>query len=70
MADDELIGRTIAGRYRIISRIRAGGMGVAYRAWDHRDGRPVAIKTPKSSAMDDPSFVERFGQETRSVRRR
>ncbi|MFM8496277.1 MAG: serine/threonine-protein kinase, partial [Planctomycetia bacterium] len=62
---DDLIGRTIAGRYRIISRLGAGGMGVAYRAWDERDGVPVVIKIPKKAFLDDPKFAERFGREIR-----
>jgi serine/threonine protein kinase len=42
--DDDMIGQTIAGRYRIISRLGAGGMGVAYRAWDEQESRPVIDK--------------------------
>ena len=62
---DELIGQTIAGRYRIISRLGAGGMGVAYRAWDEHAGRPVVIKIPKREFLEDPTFAERFAREIR-----
>jgi formylglycine-generating enzyme required for sulfatase activity/serine/threonine protein kinase len=62
---DELIGQTIAGRYRIISRLGAGGMGVAYRAWDEEDGVPVVIKIPKKIFLEDPKFAERFAREIR-----
>ena len=44
MTSDDLLGQSIAGRYRIISRLGAGGMGVAYRAWDEASGVPVVIK--------------------------
>jgi len=64
-SSDELIGQTIASRYRIISRLGAGGMGVAYRAWDEDEGRPVVIKIPKSSFLEDPKFAERFNREIR-----
>ena len=62
---DDLINATIAGRYRIISRLGAGGMGVAYRAWDEQGGVPVVIKIPKRVFLEDPKFVERFSRETR-----
>jgi len=62
---DDLIGQTIAGRYRIISRLGAGGMGVAYRAWDEQEGRPVVIKIPKKNFLEDPKFAERFAREIR-----
>lgn len=65
VAADELLGVTIAGRYRIISRLGAGGMGVAYRAWDEQGGLPVVIKIPKRSFLDDPKFAERFYREIR-----
>jgi len=64
-AADALVGTAIAERYRIISRIGAGGMGIAYRAWDRDAGIPVVIKTPKRSCLDDPRFKERFARETR-----
>lgn len=62
---DEMLGATIAGLYRIISRLGAGGMGVAYRAWDEQGGLPVVIKIPKKSFLEDPKFAERFHREIR-----
>jgi len=64
-ASDDLIGQPIAGRYRIISRLGAGGMGVAYRAWDEEEEVPVVIKIPKKALLDDPKFAERFEREIR-----
>ena len=62
---DELLGATIAGRYWIISRLGAGGMGVAYRAWDESGSVPVVIKIPKRAFLEDPKFTERFYREIR-----
>ncbi|MFM8292553.1 MAG: protein kinase domain-containing protein [Planctomycetia bacterium] len=62
---DELIGRLISGRYRILSRIGAGGMGVAYRAWDEHAAVPVVVKIPKQTLLQDPLFAERFDREIR-----
>jgi hypothetical protein len=64
-SQDELMGAMIAGRYRIISRLGAGGMGVAYRAWDEQGGVPVVIKIPKRIFLADSKFVERFHREIR-----
>lgn len=63
--DDDLIGHTIEGRYRIISRLGAGGMGTAYRAGDEQRGVPVVIKIPKKIFLEDPNFAERFHREIR-----
>ena len=38
--------RILKGRYRIISRLARGGMGVTYRAWDKPAGVPVVVKMP------------------------
>jgi hypothetical protein len=62
---DKLIGVTIVGRYRIMSKLGEGGMGVAYRAWNEHVGRPVVIKCPKKSFLEDPGFGERFLREIR-----
>ncbi len=62
---DELLGRLISGRYRILSRIGAGGMGIAYRAWDEHAAVPVVVKIPKQTFLQDPLFAERFDREIR-----
>ena len=43
----EQIGRVVGGRYRLVSRLAVGGMGVTYRAWDLRLGSPVVLKMPR-----------------------
>lgn len=58
-----IVGETIAGRYRIISRLKAGGMGDAFRAWDENTAIPVVVKMPKKVFLEDPTFVERFHRE-------
>lgn len=61
---DELVGRVINDRFRIISVIARGGMGRVYRAEQVPLGRLVAIKTldPRSNANgdSDPQFQQRF----------
>ena len=54
-------GVLLAGRFRIIRHIAAGGMGSVYEAMDARLGRQVAIKVVAES------FVQRFQTEARTI---
>jgi eukaryotic-like serine/threonine-protein kinase len=53
-------GSTIDGRYRVLSRIGAGGMADVYLAQDEQLGREVAVKLLHRRFSEDPAFVERF----------
>ena len=54
------------GRYRIDSRIGAGGMGEVYRAHDDSLGRDVAIKVVRT-APSDSALTARFQREARAL---
>ncbi len=56
-------------RYRLIAQQGSGGMAVIYKAYDQELGRMVAIKILRPSLISDPSFLERFRNEARSVAR-
>jgi formylglycine-generating enzyme required for sulfatase activity/serine/threonine protein kinase/WD40 repeat protein len=64
---DDLIGVVIADRYRIISHLGEGGMGVTYRAWDQQAGVPVVVKIPKRSLLQTPGVLERFSREVKAL---
>lgn len=56
----------VAQRYRIESRIGAGGMGVVYRAEDLRLSRPVALKILTAASVDEERYL-RFQREARAA---
>jgi membrane protein YdbS with pleckstrin-like domain/predicted Ser/Thr protein kinase len=60
-------GHVFGGRYVLVSRLAAGGMGTVYEGLDGRLGRPVAIKLLREELAGDRNFLERFRREARSV---
>jgi serine/threonine protein kinase len=56
------------GRYRLIARLGAGGMGVVYLGQD-LDGAQVAVKVLRPELADDPEFRVRFGREVSALMR-
>ena len=58
---------TLDGRYHVLDRIAAGGMGEVYRAHDAVLDRPVAIKVLHRNLAGDAGFVERFRREARAA---
>ncbi len=62
----DLAGRKL-GRYDVISRLGAGGMGIVYRAHDTRLKRDVALKVLPQASIIDEERKRRFVQEARSA---
>lgn len=56
------MNRMLAGRYRLISQLGMGGMGVTYRAWDGQRDVPIVIKMPRPELTDADS-LRRFARE-------
>jgi serine/threonine-protein kinase len=67
MSNPSASPKVIAGRYRIISQLGEGGMGVAYRAWDNEQDVPVVVKMPKADKESDADFIERFNREIKAM---
>ncbi|MCB9600465.1 MAG: protein kinase [Sandaracinus sp.] len=66
---DPLVGRTVGGRYRLISRLGAGGMSAVYLARHVLIDRLVAVKTLRRDLAQDPVQRDRFIREARAVNR-
>lgn len=64
---DPLVGRTLAGRYRVERRIGVGGMGTVYLAQHLLLRRQVAIKLLAPELTRDPVMRERFIREAQAT---
>ncbi|MBC8032410.1 MAG: protein kinase [Pyrinomonadaceae bacterium] len=67
--DDSLLGKTLAGKYRIEVRLNEGGMGTVYRGTHVLMDKTVAVKVLRPSLAADEKIVARFSREARAASR-
>lgn len=66
-ASDDLVGRVIEDRYRILSLRGAGGFGAVYEVEHVLVGRRLALKTLHGEAAQNANVVARFYREARAA---
>jgi serine/threonine-protein kinase len=66
-AQPDMIGRTIAGRYRIVAKLGEGGMGAVYRGEQTSLKRAVAIKLLRPELSTNQMILRRFNAEAEAV---
>ena len=59
----------IAGRYRLVEKLGAGGMSVVWRGYDEVLGRQVAVKVLSPQLANDQTFRDRLRQEALAAAR-
>ncbi|MGD0525505.1 MAG: protein kinase [Polyangiaceae bacterium] len=68
-AFDQLVGRTIAGKFLVEGLIGSGAMGAVYKARHLALEKTIAIKVLHGEHADDPSFAARFQREAKAASR-
>jgi hypothetical protein len=66
---DPRVGSLLQGRYRILSQLASGAMGVVYRGERVQLGRPVAVKFLHPWIAAQKAFLGRFENEARAMSR-
>ncbi len=66
---DPFLGRDLDGRYTVLEKLGAGGMGAVYRAEQHSVDREVAIKVVHSTLVSEPEVIKRFLREAKLASR-
>ena len=64
---DELIGKSIGGKYEILTHIGEGGMAAVYLARQQSMNRQVAIKMLPKQFLNDDTYLQRFEREVTIV---
>ena len=63
----ELVGRVLAGRYRLTALVGAGASAQVYVADDVQLRRRVAVKVLHPALAHDPLFLRRFQAEAQAA---
>jgi serine/threonine-protein kinase len=66
-SEEQAIGRTLDGKYRIDGFLKRGGMGSVYRGTHVLLNKPVAIKLIRPELVTSQDIVERFFREARAA---
>jgi len=66
---DPLIGRIVAGKFRVESLIGEGGMGMVYKATQVNLDKTIVLKVLRPSLISDERTVQRFQREARAASR-
>ncbi len=66
---DPFIGKTIAGRFHLVSVLGEGGMGKVYTANDKETGQLAAVKLVHGKLSGNEEYVARLKQEARTAGR-
>lgn len=69
MAEQDLVNRMVADRYRVVRLIARGGMASVYLAEDTRLERPCALKVIYAHLAEDPKFRAKFTREAKVAAR-
>ncbi len=64
---DELIGKTIDGRFRVTARLGKGGMSEVYKAEHLMLQKPLAVKVLHRAELLKANSTERFQQEAKAI---
>jgi serine/threonine-protein kinase len=67
--EDGLVGRVVAGRYRVLEKLGEGGMGVVYLAEHVTIEKRVALKVLLHEYARKPDLKDRFLQEAKAAAR-
>lgn len=65
----DLVGQTVAGRYRVDSLLGVGGMAAVFQAHHMGLGRDVALKVLHPNLTQHPEVSSRFDREAKSASR-
>ena len=64
---NDLIGRTLGGRFRVTAFLGEGAMAAVYRAEQDAEPREVAVKVMHRELLRDVTFAKRFVREARAA---
>ncbi len=66
---ENLIGRTLQNRFKVLSYVASGGMSVVYRVWDVQRNVTLAMKVLHLDLMDDLKALKGFQREAKALQR-